>query len=188
MFEWGVRPQLSHLLNGKRVFAPFFFRWRGMINRCYSNSKAVRTTYHKGRGITVCEEWLNDFWKFYDWCVQNYEPGKSVDRINNDGPYSPQNCRWATPLEQQLNARMRTPKRLAGIKVAFKIKMKNHDKKWGNVLTRTSKFCYLCKVKKTLKNFSKNRTTSDGLQKYCRDCGKLIIKKYKERVHVSNQR
>jgi hypothetical protein len=85
-----------------------------MMGRCYLTSYAEYQRYGL-RGIFVCPEW-HDFWVFFDWVCETYEPGKTLDRVNNDGPYSPENCRWATPTEQQANARI--GRRSDGIKKA----------------------------------------------------------------------
>lgn len=59
-----------------------------------------------GRGITVCDEWLHDFMAFYDWTMNNgYKDSLTIDRIDNNGNYEPNNRRWVTNKEQQRNTR-----------------------------------------------------------------------------------
>jgi len=77
----------------------------GMICRCH-NPKTPYYKYYGGRGIKVCDEWQHDSKVFYDWAINNgYKDGLSIDRINNDGNYEPNNCRWATQKEQINNKR-----------------------------------------------------------------------------------
>lgn len=77
--------------------------WKNMKQRCY-NPKASRYENYGGRGIKVCDEWLNDFMNFYNWAMANgYRDELSIDRIDVDGNYEPSNCRWVTNKKQQNN-------------------------------------------------------------------------------------
>lgn len=79
--------------------------WSSMKTRCY-NARSKAYNYYGGKGITVCQEWLNSFEAFREWALSNgYQDSLTLDRINGEKGYYPDNCRWATWHEQRMNQR-----------------------------------------------------------------------------------
>jgi len=89
-------------------YHPLYGRWCDIKKRCYNqNCKAYKN--YGGRGITMCDAWLNDAGAFIRWCELNgFKDGLTIDRIDNDKGYSPENCRFVTFSE---NSKHRRPNR-----------------------------------------------------------------------------
>jgi hypothetical protein len=82
--------------------------WRGINDRCYNPNRTGFSNYG-GRGISVCSEWRNDFTTFYQWAIESgYSDELTIDRIDNNEGYSPQNCRWVSIHQQMANTRRNT--------------------------------------------------------------------------------
>ena len=101
----GCRPNkrgLKHGEAGNKVRTHLYRTWHGMKSRC-NNSNRPHYERYGGRGISICKEW-EKFEPFKEWAYNNgYSPELQIDRINNDGNYSPDNCRWTTPRENSKN-------------------------------------------------------------------------------------
>ena len=103
------KDQLSEILTKHGLTShPLYWILNNMKNRCY---KSKHPEYHNygGRGITICDEWLdkeNGFMNFYNWSMKNgYEEGLTIDRIDVNGNYEPSNCRWVDIKIQNINRR-----------------------------------------------------------------------------------
>lgn len=99
--EFGNRTRThGEAIHGKET--PEYITWSAMISRC-TNSKHKQWDRYGGRGILVCERWLADFSNFLSDMGRRPSNKHSIDRRDNDKGYRPDNCRWATKLEQALN-------------------------------------------------------------------------------------
>ena len=79
--------------------------WINIKQRCLNKNNPNYKNYG-GRGITICDEWINDFVKFQEWSIKNgYQKGLNIDRKDNNKGYSPENCRFITYIENQNNKR-----------------------------------------------------------------------------------
>lgn len=100
------RTSESHATHGMSR-THIFENWQDIRRRCFDPRRKAYKNYG-GRGITVCNEWRNDFQAFFDYVskLDHFgEGGYSIDRINNNGNYEPGNVRWATDTEQARNKR-----------------------------------------------------------------------------------
>ena len=112
----------SHGLKGHKLYGT----WRQMVQRC-TNSKHKNYKNYGGRGIIVCEEWL-DIKKFIAWAESTHPniEGYTLDRIDNDKGYSPENCRWADKTIHSVNQRIskRNTSKILGVS------WKSRNKRW----------------------------------------------------------
>lgn len=92
------RTKETKIKHGKR-HTRLYNIWSKMKERCYNPAREAYK-YYGGKGVIVCDEWQNDFQKFHDWATTNgYKDNLTIDRINPDGNYEPNNCRWITLSE-----------------------------------------------------------------------------------------
>ena len=90
---------LKHGMKGTRLYRI----WKAMKTRCY-NPNIPYFKYYGGKGIAVCDEWRDSFQAFYEWSMANgYSDELTIDRIDSDKGYFPENCRWVTMTIQNQN-------------------------------------------------------------------------------------
>ncbi len=88
-----------HKLSHTKLWDTYY----GMKSRCYDKNDS-HYSYYGGRGIIICDEWLNSFDAFAQWSVENgFSDNLQIDRIDNNGNYEPSNCRWVTLKENCRN-------------------------------------------------------------------------------------
>lgn len=93
---------------------PILRTWSRIKARCYGN-KTKSYKHYEGKGIKMCEEWLNNKDAFYEWAMANgWKKGLTIDRINSNGNYEPSNCRWLTKAENNAKTVHKRSGRLHG--------------------------------------------------------------------------
>lgn len=106
-----IRRNTKHSLSNTRLYEI----WCGMKKRCY-NKKSKSYSNYGGRGISVCDSWKNDFLCFYEWAIKNgYNETLTIERIDVNGNYCPENCKWITLSEQTINLRKTIRYSICGI-------------------------------------------------------------------------
>jgi ribosomal protein S27E len=121
-------------------YSRLFSIWVDLKRRCINKKRGNYKDYG-GRGISVCDEWMNDFKTFNDWALANgYSDKLSIDRKNNDGNYEPDNCRWATNSIQGQNSRKIRANNTSGYRG---ICLSKNKKRWVAKIVINSESIYL---------------------------------------------
>lgn len=102
---WQERKHEYRKIHGFTKKERLYNIWQAMKNRCYTKSHWQYQNYG-GRGIIVCEEWKSNYLSFRNWALENgYADNLTIDRIDVNGNYEPNNCRWVSMYEQTRNQR-----------------------------------------------------------------------------------
>lgn len=133
--------------------------WVGMRQRCYNKENGSYKNYG-GRGIEVCQEWIEHPSLFFDWCIENgYEEGLQIDRINNDGNYEPNNCRFVGRCVNAANKRLLQSNNTSGYRgVVLKNNKYLYNIKWKRKIFsyqsgfKTAKEAAIARDKVVIKN------------------------------------
>lgn len=106
----------SDVINKGADYKKILSLWNNIKTRCY-NDKYPRFKNYGGRGIKICDKWKDSFPIFYNWAITNgYKIGLQIDRIDNNGDYCPENCRFVTKEQNQRNKRSSRYIEINGVK------------------------------------------------------------------------
>lgn len=150
--ERGRNKLTTHGMTNTRLF----HIWSSMLQRC-NNPKSQSYEDYGARGITVCQDWLDDFMNFYNWATNNgYTEELTIDRIDVNKGYCPENCRWATYTVQANNKR--TTKRIIinGVPKTVREISDEYGILYNTVSTRYQKYRKgLCEIEDIIKPVEK---------------------------------
>lgn len=135
--------------------------------RCYSKNSPAYLGYGE-RGISICDEWLQNPDAFIEWALEtNYQRSLTLERIDNDGPYAPWNCRWATRSEQARNTR------------------KGNTTNWET----GTRVCPVCGLEKPFSEFHRSsQKGASGYQRLCKKCAVEATQKWREHKRMKLDR
>ena len=119
---------------------PLYKVWQAIKQRCL-NSNDNNYIYYGGRGISVCNEWKDDFKAFYEWAIKaEWQRGLDIDRIENDGDYTPKNCRFTSSSINSQNTRLLSKRNTSGYRG---VSWKSNKNKWAASIGFNSEHYYL---------------------------------------------
>lgn len=152
---------------------PLYEVWSGMKSRCNNRNKRSYADYG-ARGISVCEEWAKDFKPFYDWAINNgFDRSLQIDRIDGNGNYSPDNCRFVTPTVNANNVcRIRKNNKVGATGVCI-------DKSTGKYLAQISQMVDGKRKNKFLGRFD---TVEEASNAYNKSLGEKLKTTDPERI------
>lgn len=125
--------------------------WQGMKARCYRPSHQWYKRYG-GRGITICDEWKNDFQAFYDWAMENgYADNLTIDRKDNDRGYCPENCQFTSQTSQIRNRSISITVVVNGVEKTLQQLSEETGIKYRTLHRRYEKGCDITELLKPVK-------------------------------------
>jgi len=139
----------THYLTGSTEYRT----WANMKNRCY-NTRSKRFNDWGGRGIKVCDRWIDSFENFLEDMGKKPTPQHSIDRIDNNGNYTPSNCKWSTTIEQSNNKNNNVVLEYKGRKLTIS--------EWSRVTKITDKVLY----SRISKGWNVEKTLTTPIKKY----------------------